>query len=471
MVRLGRDNGAMAERTVNVRQLEVLKWIVEGCPGGVLADTTHKTTAKSLHRRRLAVVSRKGGVWKAEATDAGKYFVEHGQYPAGHWSIGAKRGLRSAAPPPPEAQRSRSRCRVTGRRPVEQLIADLVDAGGEMTVASDQDGYWEGLASSANRYNKVPVGKVLTVQRGGTWKERVIRLEDPPAWMTTNLDPVPVADQLHAPHPTVKALRDQRDGLPMSGETRARALRILDAIAKTSVARGYGIDAPPVEPGYRYPKGHLRVTIRGHANTVDIDELSTMVSHEPTAKELRDKARYAWTSIPTHDHVPSGRLRLKLLGGWAVRQDNFVDAKTISLEDRLPIFLQEIELRAASEEDRARRAEREREERQREWDRVHEAAKIEAREEHRAKALIRQVEQWKQANEVDAYVRAMAARIEALEGEERTAAMEWLDWARGFRARIDPLGRRLAMPPDPTLTADALAPFMRGLSPYGPATR
>ena len=101
---------------------------------------------------------------------------------------------------------------------------------------------------------------------------------------------------------------------------------------------------------------------------------------------------------------------------------------------------------------------------------MREAATIEAREAHRANALIGQVEQWKQANEIDAYVRAVAARIEELEGEERTAAQAWLDWTREFRARIDPLGKRLAMPADPTFTADALSPFMRGLSPYGAAS-
>jgi hypothetical protein len=169
-------------------------------------------------------------------------------------------------------------------------------------------------------------------------------------------------------------------------------------------------------------------------------------------------------SIPSHDDVPSGRLRLKLLSGWAVRQDVFVDTKTIQLEDRLPIVLQEMELRAAREEDRDQRAEREREERQRKLERVHAAAKIQAREAHRAEVLMGQVEDWKQANEIDAYLRSMAARIVELQGDERTDAEEWLDWAREFRARIDPLGKRLAVPPDPEFTTDALVSFRRGLS-------
>lgn len=432
--------------------------------------TIHKTTAKALQRRRLAVVSKKGGVWRADATDAGKYFLEHGRYPAGHWSTSPGQRSRSGRPPSLDRSKPDDRSSVTGRRPVDQLIADLVEAGGEMTVESSQYGYWEGLASSANRYRKAPGGKVLKVERGRTWAERIIRLEDPPDWMTADLGPVPIAERLLRPHPTVKALRGDRHRFAMTGETRARALRILDAIAKAATARGYVVDAPSEERGYRYPKGYLRVTIRGHANTVDIDELRDKVPHEPTAKELRDRARYSWRHIPTHDEVPSGRLRVKLLSGWIVRQDVFVDTKTIRLEDRLPVVLQEMELRTAREEERARHAEREREERQREWERVREAAKIEAREAHRAKALIAQVEQWRQAKKIDAYLRAMAARIEALEGAERTAATAWLDWARQFRAQIDPLGKPLAVPHDPEFTADALVPFMRGLSPHRAAT-
>lgn len=434
-----------------------------------MTGTDHKTTAKALQRRRLAVVSRKGSVWEADTTDAGKYFVKHGHYPAGHWATSPGQRSRLAGPPSHGGLRPEDRRRVTGRRPVAQLVADLLEAGGEMTVQNNDYGYWEGLAASANRYNKVPDHKVVKVERGRTWAQRVIRLEDAPSWMTTNLDPIAVADQLQRPHPTVKALRDDRHRFRMQSETKARALRILDAIAKASVARGYGVDAAQAERGYAYPKGYLRVMIRGHANTVDIRELSNRVPHEPTAKELRDQGRYSWTHVPTHDDVPSRRLRLKLLSGWRVRQGVFDDTKTIRLEDRLPVILQEMELRAARQDERVRRAEREQEERQREWERVQEAAKVEARDAHRAKTLIEQVEQWKQANEIDAYLSAMATWIEALEGVERIAAQAWLEWARAFRRRIDPLGRRLAVPPEPEFTADALRPFMRGLSPHGPA--
>jgi hypothetical protein len=55
---------------VNARQLAVLEWIVEGCPAGVMTGTTRKATALALQTRRLAVVTKRCGVWTAEATAA-----------------------------------------------------------------------------------------------------------------------------------------------------------------------------------------------------------------------------------------------------------------------------------------------------------------------------------------------------------------------------------------------------------------
>jgi excisionase family DNA binding protein len=41
---------------------------------------TYKTVAVALQSRRLVVVSRKGGVWRADLTPAGHFYVEHGHH-------------------------------------------------------------------------------------------------------------------------------------------------------------------------------------------------------------------------------------------------------------------------------------------------------------------------------------------------------------------------------------------------------
>lgn len=465
----------MGERTVNPRQLDVLKWIVGGCPAGVMTGFTYKTTAVALQTRRLVKVSRKGGVWRAEATDAGRYFAEHGVYPPGHWKTGST-GTTSEAPRPASTTQvpgaggqSRVRPRPeTGLRPVDQLLADVVAAGGELHVSREQGGYYENLVSSAIRHRKVPEGKLLEVASGGTWKDQIVRLVDKPGWITATLDTIVVAEQLRNPHPVIKTLRDDKDRLGMKPQVRNRALRILDALAKEAARRGYAVKQAVAESGYRYPKGHLRITISGHDYTICVDELNDRVPHVPTAAELRDQERYSWTRIPAHDSVPSGRLRLRILEGGAIRQDKFTDTKTINLADRLPVVLQEVELRAAAAEERRRQREREQAERERQWKQVLENAKVRLREHHRGTVLMAQVQRWRQAQQLDAYIDAMATRVATLTGEERAAATEWMSWAREYRHQLDPLTQPPAVPSDPDYTAEALKPFMRGWSPYGP---
>ena len=431
-----------------------------------MSGTTHKTTAVALQNRRLAKVSRRRGVWRAEPTDAGRYFVQHGACPAGHWSASSTPASRPATP----AGRSRPKRepRVTGLRPVDQLMADLAEAGGELSVTAAEGGYWENLAAAATRHGKVPAGKILRVAGGRDWSERIIRLVAPPTWITVELQQIPLAESLRGPHPVVKALRDDQDRLPMSRPVRARALRILDAIAKAAVGRGYTVTASKADSGYRHPRGHLVVTIGRHPNTLIVDELIDRVPHEPTRQELQRNQRYSWATIASHDRVPSGRLRINLERGRHIRQDSFSDTKTLNLEDRLPQVLQELELRAAAAEEHKQRREQQRQERKRQWEQVRDQAIVQAREHHRARVLADQVERWHQIQRLDAYLHAMQATIADLNPAEHEAATEWLAWARQHRKRIDPLGQPLRLPADPRFTAEVITPFMQGWSAYGP---
>jgi hypothetical protein len=57
---------------LNNRQVEVLRWISEGCTEGRWADFGHKVSAASLQARRLVKISKRGG-WKATIEPAGLY--------------------------------------------------------------------------------------------------------------------------------------------------------------------------------------------------------------------------------------------------------------------------------------------------------------------------------------------------------------------------------------------------------------
>jgi excisionase family DNA binding protein len=71
-------------RPISSRQLEVLRWIGDGCPPGRWADETHKASARALASRGLARVGRPksaDGAWSAALTEAGRYYLDHGRYP------------------------------------------------------------------------------------------------------------------------------------------------------------------------------------------------------------------------------------------------------------------------------------------------------------------------------------------------------------------------------------------------------
>lgn len=71
---------------LNHRQLEVLRWISDGCPDGRWTDFTFKTTAAALASRRLVSVSKRGGVWSAALLPAGDHYLTRGRYPESHWA-------------------------------------------------------------------------------------------------------------------------------------------------------------------------------------------------------------------------------------------------------------------------------------------------------------------------------------------------------------------------------------------------
>ena len=122
-----------------------------------MADTTFKTTAVALQNRRLVTVTKKGGVWKAVPTDAGRYFATNGSSPEGHWTTPSK-VQAEPIPAPRPIHRPKVERPVTGLRPVDQMLADIAEAGGSLDV-TDTAGHYAGLVSSATRYGKVPDGK------------------------------------------------------------------------------------------------------------------------------------------------------------------------------------------------------------------------------------------------------------------------------------------------------------------------
>jgi hypothetical protein len=135
----------MAQRTtLNDVQVEVLRWISEGCRDGVVADgVSARISAAALRNRGLVRTSGHGPSWKAKITAAGTEYLQQVDGPH---------------PPLP---------RQPNVSVTQQLIDDVVAAGGALRVPRkrwEQEGEWitSGGRGSPRAMGSFPPGVVLS---------------------------------------------------------------------------------------------------------------------------------------------------------------------------------------------------------------------------------------------------------------------------------------------------------------------
>jgi hypothetical protein len=118
------------DKPPNSRQLEVLCWIAGKCPEGVMQGHAHKSSAVALQSRQLVTISRRGGVWAARMTEAGRIYLKTGHYPP-------RRSLATAKVPGTSKKEAAKRAQTGGpaaRPPAEQLVAQVVEGGGSLKM-------------------------------------------------------------------------------------------------------------------------------------------------------------------------------------------------------------------------------------------------------------------------------------------------------------------------------------------------
>jgi hypothetical protein len=453
----------MALKTVNEKQLAVLRWIGEGCPVGVwdAGSDVHKVSAAALRSRRLVTIEKIDGTWHARLTAAGEFFLANNEYPSGHWVERPKVQRQSSHVAQPKIVRERV---VKALAPMEQLVADVIEAGGQLTVESHGDRDVANLVSSAMRFGAVPAGKLLKVDSGESWREKIVSLVDLPSWVRSDSLPVPVSDRLSSPHRVITGISSDPSQLQMKEALRKRALRILDALAREAERRGHAVHLPKDMSDNRYLRGVIIFTIIDQRMGVTINEPTDRTNHEKTAKEKQQEEKYNYSWAPKYDYSPSGRLRLLIEDGLPIMQNVFVDGKRTRVEDRLDRVMLEMELRAFVALEK--KAERERAEtlRQERWEKALADARVLAVEDHRAQVLWQQITDWQRAQQIDAYIEAMTARIKELPPAEQDQAIAWRDWALAHRRERDPLTHNLHIPDAPEFSTQDLRAYVGGIS-------
>lgn len=467
----------MAQRkTLTETQVEVLRWIADGCPEGVMADDFHRISAAALRRRGLVTTSGRGASWKAKVTKAG------GEY------------LRKVDGPVPPVPRQ-ANVSVT-----QQLVDDVIAAGGTLRVPGhtaygrDRIDY-EGRARMAMVHRKVPDGKRLTVSWVG--QELDIRLVDAPADEPAELAAIDVPAKVTRYHPAARAFRDGTGRHEISRDQVSRATKIIHTIAVEAERRGWSASVPEgSQDGYGHQAwtgakdGHLRIEARGQEFWLRLQEdgIRTRGVWEAEVERYRHVSlgdswyRDRKIARGPYDAQPSGQLKLELFCReyWIYRgrQSRWADRQSWNLERRLPHLFREIDERIVDAERVAeeKRIEAERAaeagrraavERERQWHAIMEQAKARLIEENRVEVLRAQADAWHEAERLRRYCDEAEAEHG---GDART--VEWLAWARGYADRLDPLADPPMMPDPQKVTPEALQKHLpKGWSAQGPGRR
>jgi hypothetical protein len=230
-----------------------------------------------------------------------------------------------------------------------------------------------------------------------------------------------------------------------------RALRIMDALLKAFVSRGYEVETTPPARSERrdaYDKPldpehppQTRVNIGEHVIGLALYEDVKFVS--PPAKRPPSSASYEeyerWSKIPVPPKAPTGSLTLTMKDVHGVGRLSWSDGKRKRLETCLNSFVRAL-IRASEALEQQRL---EADAQARKWKLWQEERDRKAREEleraEREKVLQQQLSGWRMARDVRGLVAEARGLIAQGKGEPTAETDAYLKWALTRAAQADPL--------------------------------
>jgi hypothetical protein len=405
------------DEPLSVRQVEVLQWISQGCPDGVWPDFTYKTTTYALAARNLVKVDRRHGSWSAVLTDAGRFYLDNGDYPSEQTGIGSRPATDTAAA-------------------IEALATDIL-------AALDKDGYTLTVQSPSARerarYRRaihhiitnglIPDGFQLR-HTGRDHGELTIRLT-PESEVPQRLAPA-----VEVPASGVAVSAETRDLLAnrriaLSDTAKERALRIVQAISTECVARGWRLGADP-----RDERAFQVTTPEG---TFELNLTEELVAREMPDEEALGAAKYPWQRVPLHMRkVGSGRLSLRL--GRYYRYRTWSDRSRWTLEDKLGAAFAEMQSRVDEAAAERRRKEDDLLHRQQAWDTAIQQAKAAYVVDLNRHRVRDQAARHDEAQSLRNYAAALSALAHShADSADAPSLLEWARAANDEADRIDPL--------------------------------
>ncbi|MGI5206193.1 hypothetical protein ACQEU6_32055 [Spirillospora sp. CA-108201] len=447
---------------LNDRQLDVLRRIDASADPVTRRDHDLAQTVYALRRRGLVTTPIEDGTWRAEITEAGRHYLEHGRFSetADTPRSPAKQPIITADA---LAQRLREEGTVRVLRPDERTRAAYRKA----IHAIKQGGL-------------VPNGFEL-LHTGRSSGDLIVRLSDgsPEAQTEWNRIRLGARDLISSPAGLAGMIAANPEILQVSEGERPRALRIVQSLANEAEQRGHCLALSRK----RKPRGLFLQIDSENRFDVALSEEHEETELVPDAPGKQQRRLYSWQRIePEVISNPTGRLQLALTFRRG-KTETWTDNEKEGLEARLPDVIKKAEEAAKDAEHRRQQAEREHAEFIAELDR--EEAETEARwhtamtrateratEEHRRQVLTALREGWNSAREIrelcDALDTANSGHANLAEAAQ---IRSWLGWARALADRLDPVenlprlaGSQFEFEPQP----DDLRPYLGDWSPDGP---
>lgn len=253
--------------------------------------------------------------------------------------------------------------------------------------------------------------------------------------------PLPIVERTQRVLLNGRQLKSPTVAASMSKPLVPRAMRIIDALLKGLLERGYTI-----ENEGRYAES--ATPIRGHGHEFGIR------IREPLMAVKREDKYFGGMRT---EYDPSGRIQLEIEGFGSWSPKHIRDGKQSTIEDRVGIL--PAQMLKAIDAARCEKAEREEKERKRQaelhakWEaeeRAKEAARQAAEKKRREEALFERARLWKRCGEVREFVDAVREVVEGrpLPEGARQEAAEWIEWATGVADAYDPLATWAEQLPD-----------------------
>ncbi|MFD4398481.1 PE-PGRS family protein [Kitasatospora sp. NPDC058478] len=515
LVVVGYDGSMLRWSPLNERQLSLLTRIGgDGSP--VTSDESELAhSARALKERGLISMPKAEGVkWRAEITDAGRFYLEHGHHPdrpapkpkttvRAPADTASKSRPTETDPPRDQAATRASAVQQQPKPPKESrtvsgpaLIEQVRQAGRFLRIPDPSPEERARLRRSFDAARTcAPDGYQLKYsgREKGDFFLGLLRTNglDETEWNRIRLQRSRVITDVDD---VIAAVKADHSAFEISEDVLPRVLSIVRLIAEEALSRHGNVTILK-------KRRQVRPMLSVHGKTWEIEfkERQRHVKYVPAPKGRRKT--YDWQRVtPAHRSEPSGELDLYLVephhsynraNAWTKECG---DTPSRQLEEQIGAAFRALRARAEEQEthrlayeagqrrlkeereraetERRRLEAEEKERKQRKWEKAVAAAKVHAAEAARAETFGAALDRWRAAAEIRRFCAELEESVSrATSVAEAERLRQWAKWGGEEADRIDPTspGRGLGVEDFETEPTDeALRHFLKGWSPHRP---